>query len=281
MSADIKRWLCEQLRGVESVRACSINPQGYLVVSTWSGTQIHVHLLDSPVKTRNLKRILQDGTRIGIGTLFLVDAALVPADGASVEPDEGLLALHALFRDKVYTYRRTADGPRIGQLHFKPFGRGKEQEVWYGPDIAIRNLPSYRVWVKSPQSIKGDYLIANFGTDAFWKQADYTAGRDAYRQQQARASGQTQFYEWSNPGWSETQGGYRTPVQKPPESELDRCYSQLGLERGASGDEVKAAFRKLARETHPDVSHLPKDEAETRFKRLYAAYRYIKTAQGW
>ncbi|MBE2269016.1 MAG: DnaJ domain-containing protein [Anaerolinea sp.] len=74
--------------------------------------------------------------------------------------------------------------------------------------------------------------------------------------------------------------GYRTPVSGAPESELDRCYQLLGLTRAASEDDVKLAFRKLAREFHPDVSKLPKDEAEARFKRLYAAYRYIKTASG-
>jgi molecular chaperone DnaJ len=66
-----------------------------------------------------------------------------------------------------------------------------------------------------------------------------------------------------------------------PESELDRCYALLGLTREATGDEVKSAFRKLAREFHPDVSQLPKEEAETRFKKLYAAYRYIRTSHGW
>lgn len=282
MTADeIKRWLCGKLAEVESVRTCAHAQDGYLIVTTWTGTLIHVHLLAEAPRVRNLKRILGDASRIGIGVLFLLDAALLPADGEAFEPDEALLALHALFRDKIYTYRQTPDGVKIGQLHFKPYGRGVEQEAWYGPDVEIKHLPCYKVWVKQPQSIRGDWLIANFGTEAFWKQADYTAGRSAFRQQTARASGNAQFYKWSNPGWGNPDGmGYRTPVTGAPESELDHCYQLLGLTRAASEDDVKLAFRKLAREFHPDVSKLPKDEAEARFKRLYAAYRYIKTASG-
>ena len=49
----------------------------------------------------------------------------------------------------------------------------------------------------------------------------------------------------------------------------------------ATSDEVKAAYRRLARELHPDVSALPKDEAEVRFKMLHEAYTIIKTSNGW
>lgn len=278
VSDEIKRWLCGKLADIESVRHCGLSSDGHLTVHTWTGTIIHAHLLDEVVRVRHLKRVLGDATRVGIGTLFIVDAALLPADGALGVPDDGLQALHALFRDKVYTYRQTADGIKIGQVHFKPFGRGSELEAWYGPDVDIKHLPSYRVWVKQPQSMRGDWLVANFGTEAFWKQPDYMAGRSAFRQQQARTRG-AQYFTWSNASWTDTPGeGYRTPVERPPLSELDHCYALLGLERGASDDAVKAAYRKLAREFHPDVSKLPKDEAETQFKRLYAAYRYIRAA---
>lgn len=47
-------------------------------------------------------------------------------------------------------------------------------------------------------------------------------------------------------------------------------YDVLGVERGASQDEIKRAYRKLARKHHPDVN--PSDtEAETRFKELNEA----------
>ncbi len=280
MNAAIKRWLCDQLTDIDSVRAAKNAPDDLIDIHTWSGVVIHLHVVDQPIKARTVKKIVQENTRVGIGTLFIVDANLVPEDGTKVEPDEGLLALHALFRDKLYTYRiDPIDGAtRIGQAHFKAFNRGDVREIWYGPDVSVRHLPCFRVWVSAPQSIKGNWLIANFGSDAFWKGADYTTGRDAFRQEQRRTSGNTQYYSWSS---GEFQESTKMTEAAAPENALDRSYQRLGLTRAASTEEVKAAFRRLALEEHPDVSKLPKDQAEARFQAIHEAYTFIKTAKGW
>ena len=282
MGANIRRWLSDQLAGIDNVRSARAAHEDQIVVQTWSGVVIHVHLVDEPIKARTVKRIAQDNTRVGIGTLFIVDVKIVPDDGAKVDPDEGLLALHALFKDKLYTFRMLNGVPHIGQVHFKTFHRGGEREVWYGPDVPIQHLPCYRVWVNAPQTIKGNWLIAHFGSDAFWQQADYTSGRDSFRREQRRQAARTNFRFWSNPSWSGgSASGFTTPAPPPPETDLDRSFRQLGLTRNASGDEVKSAFRRLAREVHPDVSQLPKPEAEARFKKLYDAYTFIKASKGW
>ena len=59
----------------------------------------------------------------------------------------------------------------------------------------------------------------------------------------------------------------------------DRYYEMLGLERGASKDDVKKAYRKLALLYHPDrVSHLGPEYtkvAEEKFKRINEAYENV------
>lgn len=51
-------------------------------------------------------------------------------------------------------------------------------------------------------------------------------------------------------------------------------YSILGVERNAGGDEIKKAYRKLARKYHPDVSKDPK--GEEKFKDIAEAYQTLK-----
>src|SRR5215813_1559399 len=51
-------------------------------------------------------------------------------------------------------------------------------------------------------------------------------------------------------------------------------YKVLGVARGASSEEIKKAFRKLARKYHPDVN--PGDKkAETKFKEINEAYEVL------
>src|SRR5438128_10368476 len=48
-------------------------------------------------------------------------------------------------------------------------------------------------------------------------------------------------------------------------------YDVLGVKRGASDQEIKSAYRKLARQYHPDRNPGDK-QAETKFKEVQAAY---------
>jgi len=50
-------------------------------------------------------------------------------------------------------------------------------------------------------------------------------------------------------------------------------YQTLGVSRDASADEIKRAYRKLAREMHPDVNPDPK--IQDRFKEVTAAYEVL------
>ncbi len=54
-------------------------------------------------------------------------------------------------------------------------------------------------------------------------------------------------------------------------------YEVLGVQRTASEQEIKRAFRRLARELHPDVSQEP--DAQARFREVAEAYEVLSNAE--
>ena len=51
-------------------------------------------------------------------------------------------------------------------------------------------------------------------------------------------------------------------------------YAILGVKRDASADDIKNAYRRLARKYHPDVSK--EKDAEEKFKEMAEAYETLK-----
>ena len=54
-------------------------------------------------------------------------------------------------------------------------------------------------------------------------------------------------------------------------------YEVLGVARNAPEAEIKKAFRRLARDVHPDVSEAP--DAQERFREVALAYEVLSNAE--
>ena len=57
---------------------------------------------------------------------------------------------------------------------------------------------------------------------------------------------------------------------------IQNYYTVLGIDRRASGDEIKHAYRRLAQRFHPDVTSDP--DGESKFKAVAEAYRTLRHA---
>ena len=56
-------------------------------------------------------------------------------------------------------------------------------------------------------------------------------------------------------------------------------YATLGLDKGASQDDIKKAYRRLAKKWHPDLNQGDREAAEKKFKQIAEAYQLISDPQ--
>jgi DnaJ domain len=96
--------------------------------------------------------------------------------------------------------------------------------------------------------------------------AEEAAEREANERRDYSGYKETQHYGWGGPG-----DGSRSRDEM-------RSLDVLGLETDAEFDAVRTAWRKLAKENHPDVKPDDKDAA-TRFQSIQAAYDVLKAAE--
>lgn len=279
MDEPLKKWLKEQLEALVSVQRCSFtvtasvtlrtNPPD-LVVFMWTGVRIHIYIVVEAFKPRVIKNIIQTDTNHGIGSLFIVSPVFLPKHDEIVKPEEWLLAIYALTRERIYTYTPEQDG--LLSLHFEQIGLSENYRTFYDAAVVIRQLSYSRVTVK-PRVVKGFWIMADFGSETVWKRQ--TPARDYYPPR-AQSTRQTP------PPGSNAENHHRDPPPKASiKTRLESAYELLGVEPNATREEIKAAFRKLAFLVHPDVSLLEKSEAEARFKALTEAYETIKSANDW
>ncbi len=277
MSHETLQWLRQQVKALPAVRNAHLSPDtdASLIIRTWVGMSVKVYFLDGVPNLRAVKRVLQENTRtLNQATLFVVHHALMPPDKKRVVLDEWMHALHELNSERIYTY--IPGECQLRQVHFDHMPDGVEREVWHGDPVVFEKL---RVLNASPntRAIRGDWKVADFGANPYWRTSKTRTER--LRTRFRRAGGtytHTHYDVGGMPGGATHQSLHRAHM-----SELDRSLHLLGVTAQATEDEVKKAFRRLARQFHPDVSKLDKTEAENRFREINVAYEYIKSQKRW
>ncbi len=276
MSDAIARWIRATFAIVPDVNRASTEPdpsvvfkshQADVVVSTWMGARLYVYLIEKSPKVRDIKNILRDNSRSGIGTLFIVDKKLLPDDNDKVSSQDWWEALLLLGDNFFYTYYIADDEVKLTQAHFEPVNGKDEFRVWYLPEFAIEKVTVRRKEV-TKGGIKGRWHIGDIASPDYKRRV----GDERANQRFHYRTKYTEDIPHNK------KNGHSRNGRDP---RLEQYYDLIGVEKGASEKEIKAAFRQMALKVHPDVSALPRQEANERIKQLNEAYEYIKDYHGW
>lgn len=101
----------------------------------------------------------------------------------------------------------------------------------------------------------------------------------------------SQMYAGQGNGWRNDYRGngkqranWNNPSSSKEPTKLDEAYKTLGITSDATEDQVKSAYRALAKKYHPDLyankSEKEKEKATKKFREINEAYKYICDAKG-
>lgn len=205
----------------------------------WCG---EVHFLDREPTVDELKTLL---LRVGIHTLVIVDQALLIGAGeiTSHRP-MWVQILHACYYGRVYCYGNGS----LNAMHLEYLGDGEYVASYCPEPIDAATLKHREIDCKH-QAFQYHVFTFMFGEASWW-----TSQYRTHEQKQQRAK-------------------QEQPRQQRYVTKLDEYLSILELAEIPPKTALKAQYRKLARQWHPDVCKLP--EAEDKMKAINAAYEFV------
>lgn len=205
-----------------------------------TGEAISIHIIESSIPAYEIKSTMAYNDANGVYTLFILWCdMLLPPEGYVVEVVDWEWPLLALYGDKVWAYDIFGGELFIFPVYYDRIG--PYREIRYGSTVNMRHLVGGMVETTAA-SITGRWRVAWF------------AERSQHKQQPA--NGQPQ-----------------QDVRSAMPETLAACYSVLRVALDADADDVKTAYRKLARKIHPDVNKAT--NATAQMQAINEAYRRI------
>ena len=252
---DIQDVKIASARAGETLTSRSHEPD--IAIETWMNSRLFVYILDKAPRPRLIKSILKQNSKASIGTLFLVDARLLPADGYCGRLRDWQDDLRVMNAGAIFAFAQEAGRPRLIQVNLDETTQRNEFIVWHTLDFPCDAVSVRRRDYQT--NIRGSWHIGDIASASFKRRISDERARQRFH--------------------------YRTRGPRPQEAAdaepISAAYLALEIEVGAGQEAVKEAFRNLARRYHPDVSPHEKDVAEERFKEVKSAYDRIKRRHRW
>ncbi|MDZ4769077.1 MAG: J domain-containing protein [Chloroflexota bacterium] len=274
-----------------------------LLVTLTDGTAIAICVINRAIRLTEVRERYEKNTRAQVHTLFIIDGRMMPADSDAVAPPAWMAALHTLTLGRIYGYWCEGRDVTIRPMHMEWKWGGSPRAVEYGETIAVDMMRGERLQTGTKE-IDGDFAVAYFGEGAFWKQHnsaeeaqfDYSWRSWAYSGAKREAPPQEERQNtWDS--WEEFQRRYADRGAKTgdwswsgdrtdnarrtarPTNSVSRYYALLGVPATASIDEVKQAYRRMARAYHPDLHPAEKEKYTAKMADINTAFEAIVKAK--
>jgi hypothetical protein len=208
--------------------------------------------------------------------------------------------LHALAHGRLYGYWCSGSATVIRPVHLHWRWGGSDYGVSYGDPVDVASL-SVETTAYTSKLLTGRYTAGVFGEGQFWKQsspmqeAEYHANWRNWSFGGRRRSSPPPEEEYagasSNNPWEEFERHYgdmgaREQQQyrqgytgqqgrgapRRVQSVMLKHYATLGLNKEATQDEIRRAYKRMARENHPDMHPNEKEKYTRRMADINAAF---------
>ena len=266
MHQTVAELLKSRFREIQDVKSATTRPEAILTfrnhepdvfIETWMNSRLYVYVLDRAPKPRVIRSILKQNTGASIGTLFLVNSALLPGDGYCGKLHDWQDDLRVMNIGAIYAFELPEGDLQLLQVNVDETTQRNIFTVWHSRDFPCDAVSVRRRDFQT--NIRGSWYIGDISSPRFKRRISEERARQRFHYRTKR-----------------TQSPHELPAQT-----INAAYLALEIEVGAGQDAVKEAFRKLALKYHPDVSEHEKGEAEQRFKEVKSAYDRIKSHRRW
>ncbi len=272
------------------------------------GRTVAVYVINRALRLPEIRETLERNSVLRLHTLYIVDQRLLPAHQSEGHVAYWMAALHTLGDGRIYTYQCDRRDVTIMPLHIDwKWGDGPRR-FEYGPAVQVSGLRA-SVQECSSKHIAGLYSGADFGDAPFWKKRTplddmnqrYSWRNFSYQSRKRRAQAEPdeaeaawdawehfeqhygdtgEYYSggtWQDDARQRARSGGAGRGQAGYEVVDSAHYRLLGVNIGATLDEVKSAYRRKARENHPDL-HPPQQRPEYTAKMvaINAAFEAIR-----
>jgi hypothetical protein len=285
--------------------ACRRNhPGADLFIDMDNGATIAIYVINRALRIPEIKERFEENTARRVYTLFIIDGRMMPEDSVQVAPPDWMSALHTISNGRIYTYWCEKRNVFVRPVHMEWKWGGEQRAVEYGPAIDINKLRTAMSDLTT-KHIRGYFAVADFGDADFWKKRDPADGKQykyswrqwnygSHKKQTTAEEEDANWDPWKDfartyDDFSGAPGGESTYQNKgrnqrsrqnqqtarPNGGNSNRAYALLGVSTSASFEEVKQAYRKKARENHPDLHPEDKEKYTARMADINAAFETI------